>query len=49
VIAALLLAAALAAPARPAAAGPADEVRVATARLDLTLALDGARPVLWRA
>jgi YidC/Oxa1 family membrane protein insertase len=49
VIAALLLAAALAAPARPAAAGPADEVRVATERLELTLALDGARPVLWRA
>jgi hypothetical protein len=49
VIAALLLAAALAAPARPAAAGPADEVRVATERLQLTLALDGARPVLWRA
>jgi len=49
VIAALLLAAALAAPARPAAAGTADEVRVATERLELTLALDGARPVLWRA
>jgi len=49
VIAALLLVAVLAAPARPAGAGPADEVRVATERLELAVALAGARPVSWRA
>ena len=38
-IAALLLAAVLAAPARPAAAEPTDEVRIATERLEVTLAL----------
>ncbi len=48
-IAALLLAAVLAAPARPAAAEPTDEVRIATERLEVTLALEGARPVTWRA
>lgn len=48
-IVALLLAAVLAAPARPAAAGSGDEVRVVTERLELTVALDGARPLVWRA